>query len=405
MTSAPRTELIALPSLRAHRGPGGGLILTQKYLDGVDIYADYWPGPVTTLVNLETEANSNMDLVETDPDSLRTGLEVRPKDPDALAERLSRGAVALAHLAPDEAETAALCHKIGLPIVMVSEYAPKTERQIVDAGTRNPLLRFRRKLWISGAERARQTILKEYAAGLQCSGTPTFDLYGPVAPNPFLFFDNRVRALDILDDAALEAKCAGFAQDRPLRLVFGGRLIAMKGVLDLPLIAQALDRLDVPYRMEIYGSGDLEDTLRSQIASGGLTNRVTLHPPVDFNTGWIPYLKEQADIFICCHPQGDPSSTYPEVMSCGVPIVGYDNEAFAGIVRESGTGWAVPIHDTDALATRIAALHTDRSALQAAAWQGRDFARTHSFEATFARRVDHLISVSRLPADLKAKQD
>ena len=88
-------------------------------------------------------------------------------------------------------------------------------------------------------------------------------------------------------------------------------------------------------------------------------------------------------------------------MSCGVPIVGYDNEAFAGIVRESGIGWSVPTFDARAMAKQIATLHGDRAALQKAARAGRDFARLHCLEETFSRRTAHLVKVSRLPSTLK----
>lgn len=399
--NAPK-ELLVLPSLKARRGPNGGLILTQKYLEGVATYARDWPGPVTSLVGLETRPGTDMDQTEIDPDTLETGLEVRPTDPDALAARLSSAAIVLFHLSPEELEPAELCQRIGVPCVFVSEYSPRTERQIVDAGTTNPLRRLRRKLWLMGAERKRQKILRNYASGLQSSGTPTYDLYSPITKNPMLFFDNRVLRADIIDDAALEAKCSNLAQGAPLRLVFGGRMIAMKGVLELPRIARALDRLDVPYQMDIIGDGDLKDQLQSDIDQAGLSERVQLHPPMDFKTGWIPMLKREADVFVCCHPQGDPSSTYPEVMSCGVPIVGYGNEAFAGIVRESGTGWSVPMFDADALATQVAKLHSDRAALQDAARHGRDFAAQHCFEATFSRRVAHMIKASRLDEATKA---
>ena len=211
-----------------------------------------------------------------------------------------------------------------------------------------------------------------------------------------LFFDNRVRLGDILDDETLTAKCDHLKRGDPLRLVFGGRLIAMKGVLDLPVVAQALDRLEIPYKLDIYGSGALEGALRRKISDACLTDRVALHPPMDFRSGWIPLLKREADLFVCCHPQGDPSSTYPEVMSCGTPIVGYGNEAFAGIVQKSGAGRAVPMHDAAALAAQIAELHQNRETLCAMSRQGRDFARKHCFETTFDRRVAHLITASRL---------
>lgn len=390
-------ELVLLPSLKARRSPSGALTLTQKFLDGAAEYAQAWPGPVTVIVDVKDDTSSNMDQVEVVAEDLEIGLEPRPQDSQVFTARLAQAAVVLAFLTPDETETAALCQRMGIPIVFITEYTPKTEAQIVEATTRNPVLRLRRKLWIRQSARKRLEILRKYSTGLQCSGRPTYDLYKSVARNPMLFFDNRVRSADILDDAGLAKTCNHLKQGAPLRLIFGGRLIAMKGVLELPRVAQALDRLKVPYRLDIYGSGVLEDALRTKISETGLSDRVAVHPPMDFRTGWIPLLKREADIFVCCHPQGDPSSTYPEVMSCGVPIIGYDNEAFAGIVQESSAGRAVPMHDAPALAAEIARLDNDRLALCAMLQQGRDFAREHCFESTFNRRVEHLINISRLP--------
>lgn len=390
-------ELIILPSLEARQGDNGGFILTQKYLDGAAEYARAWPGPVTSLVDLTTDPGTDMDQVEAMPGTLETGLEARPQDKKALAARLEHAAVVLALLRPEEMATAALCHQINVPIVFIAEYTPKTETQIINETTPNLLRQIRRKVWIRNAERKRRLILQNYATGLQCSGTPSYDLYKSLSPNPMLFFDNRVRMADIIDDTFLTAKCDHLAKRVPLKLVFGGRITAMKGVLSLPRVAQALDRLKIPYQMDIFGSGDLEDALRQEISAGDLSNRVALHPPMDFRTGWIPLLKEKADLFVCCHPQGDPSSTYPEVMSCGVPIVGFANEALAGIIRESGAGQTVPIHDTEGLTKRIADLHNDRKELQKMSIRGRDFARRHCFEVTFSRRTTHLIEASRLP--------
>ncbi|SMD03092.1 glycosyltransferase [Primorskyibacter flagellatus] len=397
MTIGTPRELIILPSLKARQGAQGGLVMTQKYLDGVAEYARTWPGPVTSLVYIDTRPGIDMDQVETGPELPTSKLELRPEDIKALAAHLEQAAIVLALLSPYEAETAAICHRNGVPVVFVSEYTPRTEIQIIDATTPNPLRRLRRRFYIQGVERRRRQMLRDLAAGLQCSGTPTYDLYNSIAPNPMLFFDNRVPAADVIDDGALKVKCARMASGAPLRLVFGGRITAMKGVLELPRVAKALDRHGVPYQMDIYGSGDLEEALRREISQGALSDRVALHPPMDFRSGWIPLLKRQADLFVCCHPQGDPSSTYPEVMSCGVPIVGYANEAFSGIVRESGAGWSVPMRDATALAAQIARLHSDRGALQDMARQGRGFAQDHCFEATFEKRTQHLIRASRLP--------
>lgn len=399
--AAEALELVVLTSLRAHRGVHGGLVLTRKFLNGVAEYAANWPGPVTTLVALAPAPLFLMDPLEVLPDERRGyAVEPRPADEAALLERLSRAAVVLAFLSPSEAPLAAACKRLGVPLVYISEYSLRTERQIVDAQTDNPLLRWRRKRWLAAAERARLAALGE-AAGVQCSGTPTFGAYRRVNPRALLFFDNRVREADVIGAAGLAARADAVRAGRPLRLVFGGRLVAMKGVRDLPLVARELAGLGVPFTLDIYGGGDQEAALRADIERLGLDACVRLHGVLDFDSEWIPLLKAQADVFVCCHPQGDPSSTYPEVMSCGVPIAGYDNEAFDGIVAHSGAGWLAPSGATRRLAAVLAHLHRDREAIVAAAERGVAFAKRHAFERTFAARTHHLVAASRLPPALK----
>lgn len=397
-----QTELILLPSLSARRGPRGGLELTRKYMTGAAQYARNWPGPVTSLVRLSETQTTDMDHAEYFPGQGETGLEVRPQDPGEMARRLSSAAAVVALLSRPERETAKLCHQLGVPVIFVSEYSPRTERQIMAAEVSNPVIRFRRNVWLWRTERIRRNELLPIAAGLQCSGTPTYDTYAGLCRDTLLFFDNRVRQEAIIDDTALAAKGAALRQGRPLRLVFGGRFVAMKGVLELPRVAAELARKGIPFSFDVFGSGPLGEALDSRIRAEGLQDRMALRGVLDFETGWIPYLREHADIFVCCHVQGDPSSTYPEVMSCGVPIAGYNNEAFRGIVRESGAGWGVPLFDASALARKIARLHANRDEIVAAATRARDFASQHAFETTFTNRVRHFIRNSRLPEALKA---
>lgn len=388
-------ELILLPVLSASADADGRLFLTQKYLDGAAEYAKSWPGPVTTLVRVTKQPIRDLDPAEVTLGKGPNPIEIRPQDHEKLASRLMGAAGVMAFLGPEETTMLELCNRMDVPVVLVSEYSPKTERQIVDTEVSNPILRFRRKVWLQGAERKRRKMLPK-AAGLQCSGTPTFDLYRSLQPNALLFFDNRVRQADILLDDALSQKISDILDGRSLRLVFGGRLTEMKGVLDLPLIAKALIDLGVPFSLDIVGDGPQAEELRSAISAPPLADYVTLHKPMDFLAEWIPYLKTCTDLFICPHPQGDPSSTYPEVMSCGVAMTGYENEAFSGIVSHSSAGFLSPIGKPELLAKRIAQLHEDRREIATAMRSALAFARKHTFEATFARRMDHMIQSSGL---------
>jgi glycosyltransferase involved in cell wall biosynthesis len=393
-------ELILLPSLKAQSGPRGGLVLTQKFLNGVAQYAKTWPGRVTTLVQLRADPTSDMDHVEVMPGETTTPLELRPASQEALANRLRNAAAVLGFLSPREEGLAALCRSIGVPLIYTSEYSPRTENQIIDATFRNPLRRWRRKLWVASAERIRQRELR-LATGVQCSGSPTYEIYRHVNPNALVFFDNRVPRANVIGEKELVRKLEDQARPRPLRLVFGGRLIAMKGARELPRVASELKRLNVAFTLDIYGKGELESLIKEDIVKLGLQEHVFLRGVLDFDTGWIPLLKEKADLFVCCHPQGDPSSTYPEVMSCGVPIAGYDNEAFVGIVKHSGAGWLSPLNQPTPLAALIARLDKDRAEIRNAAWKAREFAAAHTFENTFAARINHIVKLSRLPQHVK----
>lgn len=394
-------ELILLPSLRAHAGPHGGVVLTQKFLNGVAQYASVWPGRVTTLIQLRDEPTSDMDHVEVFCNDANPRIEVRPEAADALRDRIRNAAAVLMFLGPFEYETVRMCAKLGVPVIFWTEFSPRTERQIIDSETPKLILRLRRKLWVAKAEYRRRRMLR-LAAGVQCSGTPVYEAYRRFNPNPLLFFDSRVPNAQVIDPVQLAEKSAYLAQQRPLRIVFGGRLVAMKGVLDLLLVAKALRRMGVAFQLDIYGRGALEKELVRNIAEWQLGDCVALRGVLDFGNEWIPMLKREADIFLCCHPQGDPSSTYPEVMSCGVPIVGYDNEAFAGIVQHSNSGWLSPMHDAVGLARIIARLSENRGEIVRAARFARDFAAEHSFEKTFALRAHHVIALSRLPEPVRS---
>jgi hypothetical protein len=89
-------ELILLPGLRARVGAKGGVMPTQKYLDGAAAYVRAWPGPVTSLLRPDNSTSWDMDAIEIDPgDYSRDGhaVEMFPTESQALATRLSNAAL------------------------------------------------------------------------------------------------------------------------------------------------------------------------------------------------------------------------------------------------------------------------------------------------------------------------
>lgn len=393
--SSKPCKVAILPPLRAVKGSHGGFVLTEKYIQGVAAYAENLGAPVTSFVMLSNKKTTDMDHAEFAPDDPQTPIAPRPEDPRELAHHLKEADVVFAFLSSEERPLLDICHEIGVPLVLSAEFSPRTEHQIIEFDTRNVILRLRRKLWLRNATRIRREMVRA-TAGLQCSGRPVFDAYADLSPDPLLFFDNRVREQDVITPAEMDRKMAALHQGAPLRLAFGGRFVPMKGVQYLPGFARKLREKGIPFSLDIYGTGPLEADILRKIDRELLSDLVQLKGALPFHSGWIPALKRDVDLFICPHPQGDPSSTYPEVMSCGVPIAGFANEAFEGIRDASGSGWSVPIKNVDTLASTVAGLHVDRASLAAHAQKARKFAMEHTFENTMRRRSDHLRSLSRV---------
>jgi glycosyltransferase involved in cell wall biosynthesis len=168
----------------------------------------------------------------------------------------------------------------------------------------------------------------------------------------------------------------------------------MKGVDHLLDVAMELRKLGVNYELYISGAGVLEEAMHQRIKAEKLGDRVIMMGLPDFKTNFFPFVKANIDLFVCCHRQGDPSCTYIETMSCGVPIVGYANEAFEGLSRYSNTGWLIEMNQPELMAQKIAELNRDRAQIKAMSHASLAYARQHTFAETFRARMEHMQRIS-----------
>jgi len=392
---AQSRELVVLASLRANVRADGKVRITRKFLDGMQRYADRWPGPVTAILHPEAAAQSgNLDDVIVDHADLGFDLRVIPFDSPELLRAIESASVVqgggdfrLNHLP-------AFCKRKDIPYVFVSEYTLRTRKQIIKAETPDPVRRLRRYVWAWNQERSNRSGVA-LSAGVQCNGIPTFKEYQPLNRNTLLYFDSRISADMLPAKPRLIERTREYSKGRPIRLAFSGRLNRMKGADDLLLVAAHLRALNVPFVLDICGDGDLMPALRNEIERGGLAAFVRARGVLDFESELVPFMRDEIDLFVCCHRQGDPSCTYVETFACGVPIVGYDNEAFVGLLGSCAAGWHTPMGDPRALAQMIAKLREAPERLVDAAIRGLEFARQHTADATFEARARHMLELSR----------
>lgn len=375
---------------------GATLRLDGKFVSGMRQHCTQWPGPVRCLLRHGARA------VPFGASYARSalGFELVLLAPDEPVGPKHLEGVAAVFAAADAAETlhlVPLARAAGARIVYSLEYTLGTRLTVARFDPdRSPL----RRLWSAGWQ-VRQEIRRRRALraadGLQANGYPAFDRYRALNPRSMLYLDGRMTPALMATDAEMAARRARLLSEAPLRLIHSGRLESMKGAQDLVPVMRALRDAGVAATLDVYGAGNLRDRIAADAQAAGLGDSVRLHKAVDFETVLVPFSRTQADIFLSCHRQSDPSCSYIEAMGCGLAVVGYDNRMWRRLSGAAGAGAVAPMAKPRALAERIAALNRDRAALAEACDRSLAFARAHDFPTEFTRRMDHLKAVV-LPA-------
>ena len=381
ISSAPATEV------------GRKFYLDKKFCEGMRFYAKAWNGRVEAVLYRRDARFDFGELYEAS--ELPFDLRLLGADEVVSSSTIEGAGVVLC-----SGDNHRLLHlpqlRLGRDpaIVYTIEYVPETRRKIVFL---DRTASFPKKLytwaWTVAQERRRRAAFR-LCNGLQANGYPAMAAYGPLNANTLLYLDNRIGESLFVTGEQTAARRDRLLSGRPLRILHSGRLEPMKGAQDLVPIARRLADLGVAFEMEIFGAGSLAGEIRTRIGSEGLSDRVRLNAPVDFESELVPYARREADIFLSCHRHSDPSCTYLESMGCGLPIVGYSNRMWQGLLEDSGAGWIAPLGDWRAISDVIARIAGRREEIVAKAENAVAFAANHLFEAEFAQRIAHLKSLT-----------
>lgn len=363
---------------------GNDLLLDQKALEGLEFYARCWPGEVIWMLAMKVEPPSY--AARCDPASLPFSIIEVSEDRSDVASKLPAGALLVA--SADSFNDLDLAIRLPERVIYIIEYTLRTRIDIIRQSALPWYRAARRRVWERATERRRKAALAA-AAGLQCNGLPSFERYKALSPNPMVFFDTRLVATDQIKPDRLAAKQARVKSGAPLRLAFSGRLNRMKGVHHILPLIDVLDSRGIDYVFEVFGDGDLAEMLRAKAS-----DRLIVQGSVQFPDAWVNAMQDRVDLFVCTHPQGDPSCTYMEMLGCGVPIVGFANEAWTSMSALGNLGLTVPIGDVEALGDAIERLDRDRHKLADMMQASAQFSTDRSMEKTFEARLAHLGAIA-----------
>jgi colanic acid/amylovoran biosynthesis glycosyltransferase len=368
------------------------LFLDIKFVEGMRFYASIWNGPVTCILKLQDNSFPFGRLFSRE----ELSFDVRLISNNRGVDRYNIGEADLVLVSGEDYDCFDLvfaCKNSRSKIVYVIENIPETRRRIIFLERQRSLLKkLYSVLWEARQEAKRREAFR-LADGIQANGYPAHSLYSSLNQNSMMFLDNRLRKEMFVSDTEMADRLIRLQSGAPLRLVHSGRLETLKGSQDLIPIARRLQAMGVDFTLDIFGAGSLKSEIQQGIERHCLQKRVNLRGEVDFQAHLVPFMRSQADIYLSCHRQSDPSCTYIENMGCGVAVVGYDNRMWSALCVESEAGWVVPMGKAEKAAAAIAEADRNRKVLGERCLSAKEFAQKHSFENEFIRRIEHLRSV------------
>jgi len=374
--------------------PSGEVILDVKFVEGMKLHCQLWPGPVRCVMR---RGRYRIDLpMRYAPGQL--GFDLIILDEGAPVPDLLLDEAALVYAAADDMKSlhlpAAMRPRMGKLVYTVEE--PLSGR-VARALSASPSLR--RKLGGTWWNLKREGRLREAlraANGVHFDGYPAQDAYGRLNPRSLGYLDNRLRTPMLARAGEQADRAAALQQGAPLRLAWVGTADAQSGVEDLLPMAFLLRQRGVAFRLEMFGTGPLAARIADGISGLGLKDCVTLQAPGPFDPVLVPHLRRAADLFLCPRRLATPHSTYVEALGCGLPILGYGNRMWRRMQAASGAGWVVRRGSLSGLVAALARLDGNRAAIIEASRRAVEFARANTFEQVFARRMTDLRGIAGL---------
>lgn len=155
----------------------------------------------------------------------------------------------------------------------------------------------------------------------------------------------------------------GVVANRPLQLVFVGRLAEVKGIFDAVEAISLLRDEGIEVKLTVAGSGPDQSRLQQRITELRLDDRVVMKGSVFGSEKDSLWLESDVFVFPTYHREGLPYALLESMVARTVPItcaVG----AIPEVMRDQSEGLFVPPRDPQALAARIKWLHEHRDNLR-----------------------------------------
>ena len=228
-------------------------------------------------------------------------------------------------------------------------------------------------------------IAARYCSLVLLKGRQMAQDFGAGRPNVKAFLDASHGEKNILPEESLEQKLRAVRdEEKPLRLVYFGRLTAYKGI-DRCLRAAAEARYNgATITLDIIGGGEQDEALRKLAHELHAEDWVTFHGPLPFNQDFFQLLYS-FHLLLAAPLREDTPRSALDGMAAGIPYLAFDTYYYRELL-ESEAGRVVPWPDVAAMAKEMARLDKHRQEVAEMIEHAVTFARANTQEIWLERR-------------------
>jgi glycosyltransferase involved in cell wall biosynthesis len=272
----------------------------------------------------------------------------------------------------------------GLPTVFVQD--TDTVLQIRESGCSDSLSQLKDAAYTSLYERTCRASVAHADLSL-LKGKALIRRYGRYAKNPREFHNTSYLSSELSTDEAIERRLASLSQERPLRLVYCGRLVDRKGLGDSVRMVELARRRGAKLTFDVIGKGPDERLLREQIERAALGEAVRLLGARRYDAELLRDLAGYDAMLFSPTIEDTPRMVF-DGYAAGLPLIGVGIPYVQERAEQERATLLLPRRSVSEAAERLVALDRDRSQLISLTRAALRAGRYHAGDIWYKRRAE-----------------
>jgi glycosyltransferase involved in cell wall biosynthesis len=271
----------------------------------------------------------------------------------------------------------------GIPTVFVQD--TDVVVQMLQLAGREPSAQLRALAYVSAYEQLCRRCVGRADLTLLKSGTLE-KRYAPYAKNLMTFEDTSYLSSEVVAEEVVESRLGSLGEERPLRLVYCGRLIARKGVDVSVRIVAAARAMGARVEFEVIGSGPEEARLVVLARELGLEDVVRFTGSSPYGPALLQRLATFDGLLFTPTAEDTPRMIF-DGYAAGLPLIAAPIPYVEERARAEHATHLLP-QRVDAAARSLLALDRNRGRLAALTCKAREAALYHAADSWYRRRAE-----------------